>query len=87
MKMTEAQVVKIDELSRKGFAIACEAFALMRETLKRERAIKAELLEALRGCLTALENVNKVGGDARRDTYIIQAMEARAALVRATPTA
>ena len=52
----------------------------MRETLKRERAIKAELLEALRGCLTALENVNKVGGDASRDTYIIQAMEARAAI-------
>jgi hypothetical protein len=26
MKMTEAQVVKIDELSRKGYAIACEAF-------------------------------------------------------------
>jgi hypothetical protein len=43
-----------------------------------------ELLEALRGCLTALDNVNKVGGDTSRDTYIIQAMEARAALVRAT---
>ena len=53
-----------------------EAFALMRETLKAERALNAELLEALRGMLEVF------GGHEEGDILVEDA--ARAAILKAT---